>query len=176
MGAFASPALLATQAVGTGVQAFGAYREAQGQKQAAQFDAQVAGQNATFADRQATDAQARGQLEVDARRRDISQLRGQQRAGIAASGADVGAGSALDIQRDTSYLGDIDTAVIRQNADREAYASRQQAANFQSEASMSRARAKGISPGLAAGTTLLNGGEQFASSWYTAYGGRKATD
>ncbi len=170
MGAYAQP-ILATAAGGaSGLQAYGAYKEADAQKQSAQFDAKVADQNAAFADRQATDAQARGRLEVDARRRDISQLRGQQRAGIAASGADVGAGSALDIQRDTSYLGDIDTAVIRGNAEREAYASRQDAQNFKANARMSRARAKGISPGAAAGTTYLSSGLQFAASWYGSSG------
>jgi hypothetical protein len=46
---------------------------------------------------------------------------GTQRAEFAAQGVDVGSGSAVDVQKDTAYQGEIDALTLRTNAAREAW-------------------------------------------------------
>jgi hypothetical protein len=46
---------------------------------------------------------------------------GTQRAGFAAGNIDVGSGSAVDVQADTAFMGELDALQIRTNAAREAW-------------------------------------------------------
>jgi hypothetical protein len=79
------------------------------------------------------DALARGEQRADANRRQVGQKIGAQKVGLAASGVDVGSGMALNIIGDTALLGELDTQIIRQNADREAKGYDSQAANFKAQ-------------------------------------------
>lgn len=69
---------------------------------------------------QAQDALERGKAEESAKRREIQQLEGRQRALMAAGGLDLGSGSPLTILADTAQYGELDVQNIRRNARREA--------------------------------------------------------
>lgn len=118
---------LATTAV-SGIQAW----------QSASYTAAIANRNAEQAKIFAKDAIARGEQKADDNRRKVGYKIGAQRVGLAASGVDTGSGMALDIIGDTALLGELDTQIIRQNADREAKGYLSQADNFKAEAKAAR--------------------------------------
>jgi hypothetical protein len=105
---------------------------------AANSEADLADFNAHVADLQATDAVERG---GDAENRFRSHIRGvvgQQRAGFAAGNIDVGFGSAVDVQSDAAYLGELDALTIRTNAAREAWGYKVQGADLRARAEIAR--------------------------------------
>jgi len=77
--------------------------------------------NAQVAALQAQDATVRGAEDEARFRTGVKLLIGSQRAGIAAGNIDVGFGSALDVQADSAFLGELDALTIRTNAAREAW-------------------------------------------------------
>ena len=114
--------------------------------------------NAEFAERQAQDALTRGgRAEVVLRNR-AARLKGAQKAKLAGGNVQL-QGSALDVLEETDAMADADAEVIRANAQGEAAGRRAEAAGY-------RARANGISPGMAAGTSLLSSAGQVADRWY----------
>lgn len=96
-------------------------RAGEREEAAAQDQANLLDWNAKVSELQAQDAIARGAEEESRFRMSVRQMLGAQRAGIAAGGVDVGFGSALDVQEDTAYLGELDALTIRTNAAREAW-------------------------------------------------------
>ncbi len=154
------------QLVGLGMQAFGAMRGAESQQQAYQYQAAVDRNNAILAERQAADAEQRGVDAEMAHRRKAAELKGTQKAQMAARGLDLGEGSALNILSDTDLLTEVDALSIRDNAAREAWGHRAQAQNYSSEAGFKSSAADGISPLMAGGSTLLSGIGTVADSWY----------
>lgn len=85
--------------------------------------------NADIAELQAQDVQEQGlQAERQSRSR-YAQLKGQQRAALAANGVALDEGSALRIQSDTDYASDVDADVIKSNAMKAALGFRVQGAN-----------------------------------------------
>lgn len=98
-----------------------AYRAGEAQQQVAESQAGLADYNAQVADLQARDAVERGAEEESRFRIGVRDLVGKQRTGFAASGIDVGYGSAVDVQADTAFLGELDARTIRTNAMREAW-------------------------------------------------------
>lgn len=69
----------------------------------------------------AKDAEARG-VETERRLRlRTRQVIGAQRAGLAAQGIDINSGTALDVQADAAYVGELDALTARNNAELEAY-------------------------------------------------------
>lgn len=87
-------------------------------------------QNAIFAERQAQDAEQRGELDAGRMRRKTEQVIGAQRTSLAAQGVDVNRGSALDVQADAAYLGELDAQTIKNNAAKEAWGYRVQASDY----------------------------------------------
>lgn len=110
-----------------GMQAIGAGMSAYGQIQAGNQADKLYQRNAQIAEIQAKDALARGRVEAKRARRQTEQVIGAQRTGFAAQGVDVNRGSALDIQADAAYLGELDALTIRNNAAKEAWGYRTQA-------------------------------------------------
>ena len=94
------------------------------------------------------------------------QLKSSQRAAMAANGIDLGTGSAAELQASTDTMKDIDANQLLANAVRNAWGYRMQGVNYQNEAMMARAGAKGINPGMAAFGSLLSGATNVATSWY----------
>jgi hypothetical protein len=168
----AAPAL---QLAGAVTGAAGAYSSSQGAKAAYEAQAQVAANNAVIAGWQADDATMRGGKSATASRAKTLQLKGDQRAAMAANGIDLSVGSAQEILTDTDYFGQIDANTIVDNAAREAWGYRSQAANFGADASLLRSRADAESPWKAAGASLLTSAGKVASSWYGAEKTKGAT-
>jgi hypothetical protein len=119
-----------------------AKREGAALAEVSESQAQVADFNAQVAGLQSADAIARG---TEAENRFRTQVRGAigtQRVGFAAAGVDVGFGSAVDVQADASFLGELDALTIRTNAAREAWGFQVQAENYRRQAEIDRKAAR----------------------------------
>lgn len=101
------------------------------------------------------------------------QLKGRQRASLAANGVDLSEGNAAEIQESTDLMKDIDAGALKANALRTAWGYRAEGLNQQNQAAMARVSANAaqatagtISPFTNAATTLLGGAGSVAASWY----------
>jgi hypothetical protein len=83
-----------------------------------------ANQNAANASAALTEQQ--GRTEMQRQRNRVSQIKGQQRAGLAASGVIVDQDSAADVLADTAEQGELDARIIKQNYKTNAWAQRTQ--------------------------------------------------
>lgn len=158
--------MCAIAAAGLFLTAYGMQQQAKASKSMANYNAQVADGNAKMAEHSAQDAIRRGDEEAAAIRRNADMLKGSQRASMAARGLDLTQGTAQELQDQTDFFSQTDQATARNNAQREAWATRVHGANYRNEAAMQRATARSISPGMAFGTSLLGGAGQVASRWY----------
>lgn len=126
------------QAVGSWRAGNAARRAGEAQRRAAESQAELADFNAEIAELQAADAIARGQEEEQRFRTSIRTAIGAQIAGFAAQNIDVGFGSAVDVQADAAYLGELDAMAIRNNATREAWGFRVEAEDLRRRAEITR--------------------------------------
>lgn len=145
MAGFTSTFLLASAIVGGGVSvgrsiAAGRAEDRAGRagRDAAEDQARLLELNAQTADEQAADAIARGHDEAARFLQGLRLLIGSQRAGFAAGNVDVNQGSALDVQRDAEFLGELDRLQIEANAEREARGFRTEAADLRARAGIAR--------------------------------------
>ncbi len=153
-------ASLVMQYVGSRKTAAATKAAGEAQKKVAESSAEVLDYNAMIADLQAKDAIARG---AEAESRFRSQIRGTigaQRAGIAAGNVDVSFGSAVDVQGDAAFLGELDALTLRTNAAREAWGYRVQATDIRKKAEI--ARKEGVNAITAASAQVS------AQNWNTA--------
>lgn len=148
---------LALAAGGTAVSAVGQYKAGQQQKKAgkaaadvSESQAQLADYNAGVAGLQATDALERGDQAEARFRTQIRGAIGAQRTGFAAGNVDVGFGSAVDVQADAAFLGELDALTIKTNAAREAWGYQVQAFDYRKQAEIDR---KGGANQIAAGNS-----------------------
>lgn len=130
---------------GMAISAYSSYKsgkaaKAQGaaEQVAANSEADLADYNAAVATVQAGDAVARGAEEESRFRAGVRGMVGTQRAGFAAGNIDVASGSALDVQADTAFLGELDAQAIRNNARREAWGYKVQAEDLHKRADIAR--------------------------------------
>lgn len=165
-GISASNIALGLQGVGAAASAYGAYSKSSADKSALEYQAAVARNNQQMATWQSEDALARGQTAVNQHQLKVAQLRGTQRASLAAHGIDLGQDSALDILSDTEYMGKIDANTIIDNSNKEAWTFRNQAANYGANAGLLALRSDSESPWGAAGGSLLTSAGSVAKSWY----------
>lgn len=98
----------------TALTAYGQVRQGQAQAQAARA-------NRKYAEMAAQDVEVRGKEEIASYQRQLSQVSGQQRVGLAAQGIDLSQGTAAEIARQTADIGSRDIATIRRNIEREAW-------------------------------------------------------
>lgn len=110
-----------TKTVGTIKAGNAAERVGKAQREASESQAELSDFNAQVADLQAKDAIARGQDEEQRFRAKVRGTIGAQRADFAAGNINVAYGSAVDVQADTAFLGELDALTIRTNAAREAW-------------------------------------------------------
>jgi hypothetical protein len=143
-------------AAGLGIQAAGSIQQARAENKAAEYNAKLAEQNARMQDAQAQDAIVRGQEDERRQRLAVEKMKGDQRAGFAASGVVVDRDSALDALEETAYMGEQDALTIRANAAREAWGNQVQASNYRSQAKLQRKSKSNPYFGAAGG--LLTGG------------------
>lgn len=140
-------------AVSAGSSIIGSRAQANAQRAQGEFEKAQYDMNARLAQFQAEDALGRGEQEVGKARQATAQTIGAQRAATAAQGIDVGSGSALDIQADTAGMGALDVMTIRNNARREAFGYKVQAADYKMRGRLAKRGAQ-----VAANATLLTGG------------------
>jgi hypothetical protein len=153
---------LTASAVSGGLSAVGAYQQGQVNKQ-------VAYNNARMAEYAAADAQRRGEEEAQAVRRKGDQVKGAQRARMAAAGLDLGVGTAAELQDQTDFFSETDQSTARFNASREAWSNREQAKQLRAQGSAAARQGT-----MSAFGTLLGTGGQVADKWRTYSGGKPA--
>ena len=98
------------------------------------------------------------------------QVKGSQKAAIAANGLNTGEGGSVELLASTDIIKEIDSNQIKENAVRDAWGMRLQGVNFSNQAL--QAEASKQSAGLNFGTTLLQGASQIANRYmvYDAMG------
>ena len=160
-------ASLVTQIGGAATSAVGSYFSAGAQKAALQGQAALADTNARIAEIGAQSTLNQGQQQVANLTLKAGQLKGSQRAAMAANGIDLGEGNAAEVQASTDIMKEIDSNTLTANAVRSAWGYRTQAVNFQNDALMKRAGASSIDPGMAAAGSLLGSAGSVAGSWYS---------
>lgn len=142
----------ALTAVSAGASLYQGY--ASGQSAMAQADAQADAleRNAEISRAQGHDAIERGGMEELRLRRQLANLRANQRTQAAASGIDINSGSALDVQNASISEGEFDAEAVRFNAARAKWGYDTQADNMIAQANNARAI------GRSARTNALIGG------------------
>lgn len=129
----------------------GSYYSALGDKRALQLQAQMADRNALHAYSAGTE-QASNVLQRGA------QIESSQRASMAANGVDLTEGSPAAVLASTEVMRQNDANTTINNAMQEAF-------GYRAEAMTKRAAADAISPGMAAGATLLDQASKVASQY-----------
>jgi hypothetical protein len=160
-------AALSLQGAGAASSTVSSYYAADSQKQQLNAQAYMDDLNAKQAEMSAQTAILAGQREEQRARIATASVVGSQRVAQAASGVDLGEGSAARVRASTELVGEVDANTISANAMRTAFGYRTQAVNATNDALMRRATARSISPLLNAASTALTGAGQVASSWYT---------
>ena len=162
-------AISAVALMGAGVASntVGSYWSAKTSKIALEAEAGIADTNARIAELAAQQELIKGEHEVASLTMRAGQLKSSQRAAMAANGIDLGEGSAAEIQASTDLMKEIDKNTVEANTVRSAWGYRTQGMNYQNRATMDRATAGAISPGLTAFGSLLSNSGQVAASWYS---------
>lgn len=166
-----SPAMEATgimglQGAGLGMSTASAIASANAQKDAYAYQARISDINAKLAEVSAEQELAKGRQEQLQLQTAVENLKGSQRASMAASGIVLGEGTAKNIIDSTDYMAEQDMATIRANAARAAFGYRTQGMNYQAQAGASRAASAGISPAMAGVSTFLTGAGSVGANWY----------
>lgn len=160
-----NPYALGLQAFGAGYSAMSARTQAQGQKNLLGYEAQVAGNQAAIAGYQADIAQQVGAArEQDSRLQNAQQF-GSERAHMAASGVDLGQGSATDVLASTEYMGERNAMMIRDDTNRQVWQDRNQQSMYQADQKAKLAQMNAINPDMAAFGSLLGSATSFAASY-----------
>lgn len=131
----------------------GSLEQGQFRRQQMQFQARVA-------EMQAENTIERGKEAESEYRGEVRKIIGKQRSSYAAQGVEINADTAMDVQAETAYIGEMDALTIRSNAMREAFGYRLQATGYNTNARLSMNQALDQS-----GATLLTGGMQIVDMW-----------
>lgn len=155
---------------GAALSAVSSYNSANSQKSALNSQAWGDRQNAQVADWQASIALENGQSEEEKSRLETAGVYGRERAGLGASGVDLGYGSANDILTSTKVLGERDALTIHDNALRTAWGYRTEGTNYSNKAAMESAGADSINPWMSAFGSLLGSASKsgFSAGSFTA--------
>lgn len=155
---------------GAGLGAFGAIQSAHASSAAASYNAEVAANNAQIAKQNATWASQAGEQQAGMSAAKTRATVGAMEANQAASGVDIGSGSALDVRSSAKELGQLDAINIRANAARQAYGYDVQSSSFNSQSQLDRYEASQDTTAgyINAGSSIL-GGVGSASSNYANY-------
>lgn len=171
---------LVSQIGGMASSGIGAFYGAKSQQAALAGQAGILDANASLAKTQAKMAEAaayyaldQGQKRVGAVTMKYGQVKGAQRARLAANGVDLGDGSAAELQASADLMKEVDALTISADATRESLrykaqgiAAESQATAYGAEATMRRGAGEGISPFGALASTIVGSAGTVASSWY----------
>jgi hypothetical protein len=150
-------------------------RAGEQQREVADSQADLADYNAAVATLQAEDAIARGAEDENRFRSGVRGIIGAQRAATAAGNVDVGFGSALDVQADAAFLGELDALTIRTNAAREAWGFKVEAEDLRRRGQIARkegvfleaaGRSRQSQANLGAANTVLGAGTSLIATRY----------
>lgn len=155
--------MMAGTAIAGLTSAYGAYQQGQMAKA-------VGRNNQIVAEYAARNAQRRGEEQAIEVQRRAGQIKGAQRARAAAAGLDVSTGTPAELQDQTDFFGEIDTATTRMNARNEAADLR-----YKGQLGVFEGDAAARQGTLAAFSTLLGTGASVAGKWMQ-YGAPPATD
>ena len=135
--------------------------------------------NAQIAEDRARGIQEAGQKEIGRFTMQAGAEKSRRRAGQGASGVQIGAGSAAEVQASGDILAQIDRFNIEANIARSVAAARTQGVNFQNQGRLAgaaagnvRATTDSISPLTGLSTSLLSGAGTLAREWRFAQRGR----
>lgn len=163
-----------TQAVGSFYSLKSQKLQLRSQALSADYARFAANMNARLAEREAMAIEEAGQRAAAQATMAYGQQKASQRASLAASGVQLGSGSAAELQASTEYAKEVDRLTISANAIRQAEAARRQSVNYRNDASLLgvsarnlRGSARTISPALGAGTSLLGTGGQVLNQMAT---------
>lgn len=157
---------LGLQGMGAVTSAVGAYSSAKAQKSALRGQAVIDDINARQSETAYQVAMLSGQREVQKVQAGAAQLKGRQRAALAANGVDLGTGSAAEVLTSTDVMSEIDENTLAANAVRAAWGYKIQKTGFENDALFKRAGASAISPFGAMTTSLMGSAGAVAKSWY----------
>lgn len=157
------------QGIGALSQASSSFFGASAQRTQLEYAAKYAELNARIGEMAAQREIMRGHSETARLTLGAGQLKGRQRAALAASGARLDSGDAINLQEDVERLKDIDMNAILYNATLSAWGRRMQAGNDMAQATMLSGAAAAASPSGAAMASLVGSGGQLASMWYSLY-------
>ncbi|NVO06350.1 MAG: hypothetical protein HXX19_10670, partial [Rhodoferax sp.] len=118
---------MTTQIGGAVSSGLSAYYGAQAQKSSLDLQANMADINARMAESSAQATLLTGQREEQRSMIATANLKGSQRAAMAANGVDLGVGSAANILTTTDLMGEVDTNTLHANSVRSAFGLRTQA-------------------------------------------------
>ena len=159
--ALAAPAAAGTLATASMAATVGAgVMSAASMYQQGQMAKQVGRNNQTMAEYAAVDAVRRGDEDAARVNRQASQLKGAQRASLAARGLDLNSGTAGEIQDQVDFFNQTDQNTARGNAARDAWSLRYQGSNARAEGDFAAKQGQ-----LKAFSTLLTTGGQVADRW-----------
>jgi hypothetical protein len=163
-GPAAVPIMIAMTVASTAMSVAGNIQQGQAQAAQAKYNAAVARNNQVIAQQNAQDALDRGAAEEQQQRKKTQFLIGQQRSSLAAQGADLSSGSALDLVGDIAATGELDALTIRHNAALEARQYQVQGMDFQAESQLRRMEARNAKTAsyFDAGASLLSGASKIA--------------
>lgn len=147
-----------------GFQAFSARNDALARKSKLSYQAQLASNQAAIAGYRAEIAQQLGAGREQDSRLETARQSGSQRARMAASGIDLGQGSATDVLASTAYIGERNAAMIRDKTNREVWKNRYEQAMSQYEQKARLAQMNAINPDREAFSSLMGSAMMFALS------------
>jgi hypothetical protein len=154
---------------GTVFSVYSAMQQSQAAQDSANYNAAIQRNNAQIAEYQAKDAVARGDQATEEHMRKVAQLKGTQKASMAARGLDLSEGTPLNILTDTDLFGEIDANTIQTNAAREAWGYRAQGSNSSAQANLYKIQANNQNPMMAGVGSLLSNAGSVADRWNALY-------
>lgn len=155
------------QVAGKAQGAVGAHGDAKSEKMSLNYQAAMDDLNAEQAERSAQQELAKGNEQVAMATMRAGQVKGSQRASMAANGIDLGEGSAAEVLTSTDMMKENDINTLTSNAIRSAWGQRIEATNHKNAALMKRAGASTINSTARAIDSIAGGAGQLAQSWYS---------
>lgn len=143
--------------------AFGGMSVARHQNSIAKAQANIARINAQSMELQAQAVLRANESATVRKTMEAGQLKSAQRAALAANGVAVGEGSAAEVQASTDIVKEMDKNQMKENAVRNAWGYRMQAANYEGQALMAEASKQSV--GLNFATSLLNSAAQVGTNY-----------
>jgi len=130
--------------------------QASSQQASLEFQAQIADINARMAERAAQSELLAGQRRIASLTLSAGQLKGKQRASMAANGIDLGVGSAAETLASTDLMKEIDKNTLEVNAVQSAWGYRTKGSAFSSQAIVQRGSASTLDAFKAASGAFID--------------------